>query len=165
MIDRFRSDLRIVLRSLARSPVATGLGDPDLFRTLGIPVIRGRAFQESDNATTWRTVVGEVGDAHLRALRVATPTVYFPWQQLGYEWTATVAVRTSLRMALGAGPERVRRDVLSRALSVIALGGAAGLVGALASSRLLAGLLFQVQPVDRSHSARRASSLASLGWQ
>jgi putative ABC transport system permease protein len=53
-----------------------------------------------------------------------------------------------LRMALGAGPERVRRAVLSRALSVIAVGGAAGLVGALASSRVLAGLLFQVQPAD-----------------
>src|SRR4029079_13759218 len=53
-----------------------------------------------------------------------------------------------LRMALGAGPEMVRRDVLRRALSVIALGGAAGLIGALASARVLAGLLFQVQPVD-----------------
>jgi putative ABC transport system permease protein len=239
--------------------VATGVGDADLFRVLGIPVIRGRAFLASDNehappvavvsraaaeelwpgknpmgmrvgqltrgTVTWRTVVGEVGDAHLRALRVATPTVYFPTEQFG-GWTTTVAVRTSanfstvlpmlrralaqvdprltiwdahsfddllgtelatprlssfllgafalvallltaiglygvmaftvreetreigLRMALGAGPERVRRDVLGRALSVIALGGAAGLLGALASSRVLAGLLFQVQPAD-----------------
>ena len=53
-----------------------------------------------------------------------------------------------LRMALGAGPEQVRRDVLRRALSVIAIGGAAGLLGALVSSRFLAGLLFQVQPAD-----------------
>jgi predicted permease len=240
--------------------VAAGVGGPDLFRTLGVPVIRGRAFLESDNqhaapvavvsravaeelwpgenpigkrvgqvafgTVTWRTVVGEVGDTHLRALRVATPMVYFPWEQWLPGWTATVAVRTSanfstvlpslrralaqvdprltiwdahsfddllgtelatprlssfllgafalvalflaaiglygvmaftvreetreigLRMALGAGPERVRRDVLSRALSVIALGGAAGLLGALASSRVLAGLLFQVQPAD-----------------
>ena len=239
--------------------VASAIGDPDLFRTLGIPVIRGRAFLASDDeraprvvvvsraiaeelwpgenpigkrvgslgrsTVIWRTVVGEVGDAHLRALRVATPTVYFPTEQFG-GWTTTVAVRTSanfstvlpslrralarvdpkltiwdahsfddllgtelatprlssfllgafalvalllaaiglygvmaftvreetreigLRMALGAGPERVRRDVLRRALSVIALGGAAGLVGALASSRVLAGLLFQVQPAD-----------------
>jgi len=152
--------------------------------------------------------------------------VYFPWEQFGPGWTATVAVRTSanfstvlpllrralaqvdprltiwdahsfddllgtelatprlssfllgvfalvalllaaiglygvmaftvreetreigLRMALGAGPERVRRDVLSRALRVIALGAAAGLIGALASSRVLAGLLFQVRPAD-----------------
>ena len=240
--------------------VAAGVGGPDLFRTLGMPVIRGRAFLASDDehaapvavvsraaaeelwpgespigkrvgqlargTVMWRTVVGEVGDAHLRALRFATPTVYFPWEQLGPGWTATVAVRTSanfstvlpflrralaqvdprltiwdahsfddllgtelatprlssfllgafalvalllaaiglygvmaftvreetreigLRMALGAGPERVRRDVLGRALRVIALGGAAGLVGALVSSRVLAGLLFQVQPAD-----------------
>jgi hypothetical protein len=43
---------------------------------------------------TWRTVVGKVGVAHLRALRVATPTVYFPTEQFG-GWTTTVAVRTS----------------------------------------------------------------------
>jgi predicted permease len=239
--------------------VASGVGDADLFRTLGIPVIRGRAFLASDDerappvavvsralaeefwpgenpigkrvgrlirgTVTWRTVVGEVGDAHLRALRVATPMVYFPSEQFG-GWTTTVAVRTSanfstvlpmlrralaqvdprltiwdahsfddllgtelatprvssfllgafalvalllaaiglygvmaftvredtreigLRMALGAGPGRVRRDVLRRALSVIALGAAAGLLASLASSRVLAGLLFQVQPVD-----------------
>jgi len=237
-----------------------GLGGRELFRTMGIPVIRGRTFLASDDehaalvavvsravaaelwpgedpigkrvgqlvrgSVTWRTVVGEVGDAHLRALRVATPTIYAPWQQYFPGWTSTVAVRTSsdfsnvlpllrremsqvdprltiwdahsfdellgtelatprlssfllgafalvalilaaiglygvmtftvrqetreigLRMALGAGPERVRRDVLTRALSVIAVGGAAGLLGALASSRVLAGLLFQVQPAD-----------------
>ena len=240
--------------------VAFDMGDQDLFRTLGIPVIRGRAFLASDNehaapvavvsrgvaeelwpgadpigkrvgqtafgTVKWRTIVGEVGDTHFRALRVATPMVYLPWEQLLPGWTATVAVRTSanfstvlpslrralaqvdprltiwgahsfddllgtelatprlssfllgvfalvalllaaiglygvmaftvreetreigLRMALGAGPERIRRDVLGRSLSVIALGGAAGLLGALASSRVLAGLLFQVQPAD-----------------
>jgi putative ABC transport system permease protein len=53
-----------------------------------------------------------------------------------------------LRMALGAGPEQVRRDVLRRALSVIALGAVVGLIGALASARVLVGLLFQVQPAD-----------------
>jgi predicted permease len=239
--------------------VSLDVGGPELFRTMGIPIIRGRAFLASDDerappvavvsralaeelwpgenpigkrvgqltrgTVTWRIVIGEVGDAHLRALRVATPTVYFPSEQFG-GWTTTVAVRTSanfstvlpflqralarvdprltiwdahsfddllgtelatprlssfllgafalvalllaaiglygvmtftvreetreigLRMALGAGPERVRRDVLSRALSVIALGGAAGLLGSLATSRVLAGLLFQVQPVD-----------------
>jgi predicted permease len=240
--------------------VATDLGGPELFRALGIPLIRGRAFLASDDehsppvavvshavaeelwpgenplgkrvgqldrgTVKWRTVVGEVGDAHLRALRVATPTVYIPWEQFFPGWSATVAVRTSadfstvlpslrralahvdpqltiwdahsfddllgtelatprlsgfllgafalvalllaaiglygvmaftvrdetreigVRMALGAGPEQVRRNVLGRALSVVALGGVAGLLGAIASSRVLTGLLFQVQPVD-----------------
>lgn len=237
-----------------------GLGGSELFRTMGMTVIRGRAFRPSDDehaapvavvsraaaealwpgenpigkrvgqlargTVIWRTIVGEVGDVHVRALRVATPTVYFPWQQWFPGWTATVAVRTSsdfsnvlpslrramtrvdprltiwdahsfdellgtelatprlssfllgafalvalllaaiglygvmaftvreetreigLRMALGAGPEHVRRNVLGRALRVIALGGAVGLVGALASSRVLAGQLFQVAPAD-----------------
>ena len=53
-----------------------------------------------------------------------------------------------LRMALGAAPEQVRRDVLSRGFSVVAVGGAVGLGGALASSQVLAGLLFQVYPAD-----------------
>ena len=256
--------VRLVREGAARSDtttlVAAAVGGPDFFRTLGIPMIRGRAFLPSDEehgapvavlshavaeelwpgenpigkrvgqltrgSVTWLTVVGEVGDPHLRVLRMATPSLYVPWEQLGPGWPATVAVRTTgsfssvlpslrralagvdprlsiwgahslddllgtelatprlssfllgafalvalllaaiglygvmaftvreetreigLRMALGAGPERVRRDVLRRALSVIALGGAAGLVGALASSRVLAGLLFQVQPAD-----------------
>src|SRR5262249_20937083 len=53
-----------------------------------------------------------------------------------------------IRMALGAEPERVRREVLGRALRVVAAGGVIGLVGALLASRFLASLLFQVTPAD-----------------
>jgi ABC-type antimicrobial peptide transport system permease subunit len=38
--------------------------------------------------------------------------------------------------------------VLRRALSVIVIGGSAGLLGAIVTSRVLAGQLFQVQPAD-----------------
>jgi predicted permease len=53
-----------------------------------------------------------------------------------------------VRMALGASPERVRREVLGRAVVVTSLGAVVGLAGALAGSRLLAALLFEVSPND-----------------
>ncbi|MQA91833.1 MAG: FtsX-like permease family protein [Gemmatimonas sp.] len=53
-----------------------------------------------------------------------------------------------VRMALGAAPELLRRDVLRGALGVTAAGVAVGLAGALVGSRLLASLLFEVSPTD-----------------
>jgi putative ABC transport system permease protein len=53
-----------------------------------------------------------------------------------------------VRMALGATPQRVRGEVLQRAM-LVSLGGAAvGVVGALAGSRIIASLLFEVSPTD-----------------
>jgi putative ABC transport system permease protein len=53
-----------------------------------------------------------------------------------------------VRAALGASPERLRLGVLRQALAVVGLGTAAGLLGALAVSRLMASLLFEVSPAD-----------------
>lgn len=53
-----------------------------------------------------------------------------------------------VRMALGATPDIVRKMVLGRALVVSGCGVAVGLLGALAGSRLLASLLFEVSPFD-----------------
>ena len=53
-----------------------------------------------------------------------------------------------VRMALGAAPGRVRREVLTRAIVVLSAGVAAGLAAALALSRLLTALLFEVSPTD-----------------
>lgn len=172
----------------------------------------------------WRTVVGVVGDTHLRTLREATPTVFFPSLQ-GF-WQGHVAIRSSaklaalvpallaaghdvdpglelwhpqtmdevlaeplaqprlsallmssfglvalalaaiglfgvmaslvhdrtrefgIRMALGATPGRVRREVLARAATVAGAGVAVGLAGAFAISHLMTSLLFQVSPTD-----------------
>jgi predicted permease len=235
---------------------------PDFFRTLGVPVIRGRAFTEQDDATApgvaiasedaarrlwpgqnpmgkrlrlhgmkpadfgsgWRTVVGIARDTHLRTLRDASPIVYVP--SLQYFWQGYVAVRSSvplasllpslraagtdedpdvrlwnpqtmdevlagplaqprlgallmssfgvvalflaaiglfgvmaslvrdqtrelaIRIALGATPWRVRRDVLGRAAAVVGAGALMGLVAALGTSRLLSSLLFDVKSTD-----------------
>ena len=53
-----------------------------------------------------------------------------------------------IRIALGATPERVRRDVITRAAIIAALGLGAGLTIALLSSKLITALLFQVSASD-----------------
>ena len=53
-----------------------------------------------------------------------------------------------IRIALGATPERVRREVLARAAAIAGVGLVAGFVVALASSHLVTSLLFQVSPTD-----------------
>jgi putative ABC transport system permease protein len=53
-----------------------------------------------------------------------------------------------VRMALGATPGSLRTMVLGQALTVAAIGASVGLASALAGSRLLTSLLFEVSPTD-----------------
>jgi ABC-type antimicrobial peptide transport system permease subunit len=53
-----------------------------------------------------------------------------------------------VRMALGAGPSRVVREILRDGLRLIVLGIAIGFVAALGLTRLMASLLFGVPPTD-----------------
>ncbi len=231
---------------------------PEFFRTLGIPVLRGRGFTDADREGAPRvavvtegvarrlwpnqdvigkrfhdgpnasdslvTIVGVVPDFHYRELREATPTVLRPFRQLLAQGAFVVRTRGSLaavlpalrravteadpgalllsaesmdeliapqlsrprldalllaafalaalvlaasglygimasavaqqtrefgvRLALGAAPERLRRMVLGQALKVAGIGAAVGLATALAGSRILTSLLFEVSPTD-----------------
>jgi putative ABC transport system permease protein len=53
-----------------------------------------------------------------------------------------------IRMALGARPGDVTRMVVRRGLTLAAIGGAVGIVGALALGRLMSGMLFGVSAAD-----------------
>ena len=53
-----------------------------------------------------------------------------------------------IRVALGAHPADVRRMVLGRAFALVAIGVGAGLLGAVALSRTIASLLFNLSPTD-----------------
>jgi putative ABC transport system permease protein len=230
----------------------------DYFRTLGIPIVRGRAFDDSDtpgsarvvvvnetlarqlwpdadaigkqlnlvnNGDTAFTVVGVVRDTRYRELRNGGPVVYVKWDET-FGFPLLIAVRTTgplsaalpsmrvaarefdstliiwkaqtmdelldaplaqprlsalllsgfslaalllsaiglygviaagvrrqtreigVRMALGAMPDAIRRLVLTQVFGLVGLGVTTGLGGAIASSRLLQSLLFQVSPVD-----------------
>ena len=243
-----------------RNPlVPVEMGGADYFRTLGIPIVRGRGFLESDrreapqvlvvseaaarrlwpgenpigkrlrygvlDSTQWRTVVGVASDIRYRSLRDATPTIFLPWRQSitqgmfavritgdrdavfaairravhevdpdadlwhpqtmadylagpmaqprtsaillsGFALVAlllaaiglygvlasSVGERTrelGIRSALGATPGRLRREVLGEALAVCGAGVVVGVAGALAASRLLTALLYDVSPSDR----------------
>jgi predicted permease len=179
----------------------------------------------SQDSTAWRTVVGVVGDARVRALRTTAPLIYVPWRQMDF-WQFSFAMRTrgdisgvlpamrqavaavdpqmklwyvhpmddlldaplaqprmsallmsvfavaalllaaiglyglmasivrertrelGIRMALGAEPERLRRDVLLHALKVSGIGAVVGLVAAFGTSRMLSAILFEVSPAD-----------------
>ena len=237
-------------------PVETG--GADYFRTLGIPVVRGRGFLESDrdgapgvavvseaasrrlwpgedpigkrlrygalDSTQWLTVVGVARDIRYRSLRDATPTIFLSWRQSitqglfavrisGDRDAVFTAIRRTLhevdpgldlwrpqtmedylagpmaqprmsaillsgfalvalllaaiglygvlasavgertrelgvRSALGATPAQLRREVLGEALAVCGAGVVVGVAGALAASRLLTALLYEVSPTD-----------------
>lgn len=69
-----------------------------------------------------------------------------------YAVTAFVVVRRrpeiGIRVALGATPARVLREIVGQSMGWSAAGVATGLVGAFALTRLLSGLLFGVAPHD-----------------
>lgn len=65
-----------------------------------------------------------------------------------------------IRIALGAHPKRVLRMLEAEVLGLTALGISAGLAGALALSRTIAGLLFELRPTDPATLAGVAALLA-----
>jgi len=77
----------------------------------------------------------------------------------------TVAQQTheiGVRMALGADARAVMWSVLRRALALMAIGVVVGTAGALALTRVMSGLLYEVRPTDAATFAGSAMLLAGI---
>lgn len=68
-----------------------------------------------------------------------------------------------VRLALGASPSRLRREVLARAIALVAGGALAGVAGSLLSGRLYRALLFEVSPSDPLALLAACSLLVAVG--
>jgi predicted permease len=68
-----------------------------------------------------------------------------------------------IRLALGASAETVLRGVLGRGLALVAVGIAVGLAGALAFTRVLGALLYEVGPTDPAVFAGIVALLSLVG--
>jgi ABC-type antimicrobial peptide transport system permease subunit len=69
----------------------------------------------------------------------------------------------AIRVALGASPSRVLGEVFQRGLAPVALGTLAGVIAALLFGRVLAGVLFGVEPTDPASIGTAAGLLIVAG--
>jgi putative ABC transport system permease protein len=95
----------------------------------------------------------------LLGIVIASVGLYGVMAQLVGQRTAEIG----LRMALGAVPSQILKNVLGRATAYVAVGLTCGVVGALALAKLIETFLFQVQPNEFSVYAIVAFSLVAVG--
>jgi putative ABC transport system permease protein len=126
----YASDVSRIPRSLDSTVLVSDVRP--LADFVGITIARPRAI----------SVV--VGVFALVALGLAAVGVYGVMAYSVLERTQEIGIR----MALGSSAWAVFRYVLGQGLRLVAIGIAAGLIAAAALTRLLAGLLFQVEPLD-----------------
>jgi putative ABC transport system permease protein len=98
----------------------------------------------SDSLRERRFHLGLLGAFSLTALLLAAVGIYGVMNQLTSERTREIGVR----VALGARANDVVWMVLRQGMSIASAGLVAGLLIALASTRLMSGMLFQVEPLD-----------------
>ena len=79
-------------------------------------------------------------------------------------WVNECKKEIGIRIALGAERQEVMRLVLRQAATVLFIGLACGVVGALIATRVLQSLLFEVSATDPSVFAIFVTALAASGW-
>jgi predicted permease len=111
-----------------------------------LPVYEVKSMDEllSDRVAQRRFSMALLGTFAALALVLGLVGVYGVTSYLVAQRTREVG----LRLALGAQPRTVVRMVVRQGMVVAAVGVGAGLVGALALTRLMAGLLYEVSPND-----------------
>ncbi|HUQ84562.1 MAG TPA: ABC transporter permease [Gemmatimonadaceae bacterium] len=125
-----------------------------------LPALRRATTQVNPDLTLWQAdemadlIAKPLAQPRMSAVLLAGfAFVSLLLAAIGLYGVMASSVRASMRelgvrAALGASPERLRRGVLSQALTVTGVGAVVGLAVALASSRLLSKLLFEVSPAD-----------------
>lgn len=105
-----------------------------------------------------RAVTWLIGVFAIIALLLAAVGVYGVMAYSVKERTQEIGIR----MALGASASSVLLMILGQALRLIAIGVAAGLLASVSLTRLLAGMLFEVEPLDPMTFAATSLSLLAI---
>ncbi len=125
-----------------------------------LPAIRAAIHDADPDVSIWSAktmddyLAAPLAQPRMSALLLSTfGLVALALAAIGLYGILATAVREQtrdigVRMALGASPTQVRRDVLRRAMVVAVAGAGVGIIGALAGSRVIASLLFEVSPTD-----------------
>ena len=144
------------------SLVQTGVVSANFFDVLGVTPLIGRTFREDDDSKNAPAVL--ILSQSIRSRSLAPPrltamlvTLFAAVALLitaaGIAGVVVFSVnqRTpeiGVRMALGAPRSSVVRMIVRQGLTPVTIGLAFGLAGALATTRIVAGLLFAVEPTD-----------------
>jgi predicted permease len=139
--------MHLVLRSplpaaALQSPIATALREADP----SLPIIRLRSMEEvfRDSVGRTRMLMQLFAGFAVLALLLAAIGTYGVLSYMVSQHRREIGIR----MALGAERTRVLRGVLWQGLKLTSVGLLAGLAGALAVTRLMTTLLFDVRPND-----------------
>jgi predicted permease len=160
-IIRFFSEVNLIVRSDRPSPAIMGeltaamrRLDPELAISNVQPV--AEIVDDSVKSQRFSTTVLAIFAAV--ALSLAALGIYGVLANV----VARQRKEIGLRLALGAAPTAVLWLVLRRALTLTATGILIGLAGALALTRVMSGLLYEVQPHDAVTFVGASAGLAAL---
>jgi putative ABC transport system permease protein len=125
-----------------------------------LPALRATAYDLNPGLVVWKAqTMDQLLDAPLAQPRISAlllsgfSVVALLLSAIGLYGVMAASVRwqtreIGVRMALGALPSTIRRLVFVQVGGVVRVGVITGLAAALAASRLLRSLLFQVSPID-----------------
>jgi putative ABC transport system permease protein len=151
----------LVVRS-AEDPAALTSGIRDALRSLDpdVPLYEVRPLEDivSDNNAPRRTSVLLVGSFAVLALLLAGVGVYGVMAYVVTQRRNEIGIR----VALGANQGNIFQMVLRQGLRLALAGVAVGLVGALALTRVISGLLFEVSALDGETFVLGAATLSAM---
>jgi len=160
--DRRWREFSLAVRSRRPAAMAASIRRLIAERSRGVPVYAVRTMDEVVGETLARTryTMLLVGAAAAAALFLAAVGLYGVLSYIATDRRREMG----LRLALGATPASVRAIVIRQALALVGAGTAVGVVVAVATNRVLLGLLFGVQSADPATIAGVAALLVAVTW-